>query len=104
MAAMATQNPPVPQEKLGVPSRNPLPLSASQEAQVRDIFYQKVRKECAEEIKGVYLPASPLRESILCSATICHISSISNTTSQPLPHALSVEHSQSPSPAALNTA
>ncbi|KAL4724802.1 hypothetical protein ACLX1H_008248 [Fusarium chlamydosporum] len=52
MAAMATQNPPVPQEKLGVPSRNPLPLSASQEAQVRDIFYQKVRKECADEIKA----------------------------------------------------
>ncbi|GKU05050.1 cytochrome c oxidase biogenesis protein [Fusarium langsethiae] len=49
---MATQNPPMPQEKLGVPSRNPLPLSASQEAQVRDIFYQKVRKECADEIKA----------------------------------------------------
>ncbi|KAL6912722.1 hypothetical protein ACHAPO_007317 [Fusarium lateritium] len=49
---MATSNPPMPQEKLGVPSRNPLPLSASQEAQVRDIFYQKVRKECAEEIKA----------------------------------------------------
>ncbi|KAH6965115.1 hypothetical protein EDB82DRAFT_479487 [Fusarium venenatum] len=49
---MTTSNPPMPQEKLGVPSRNPLPLSASQEAQVRDIFYQKVRKECAEEIKG----------------------------------------------------
>ncbi|KAI8414017.1 hypothetical protein FOFC_07308 [Fusarium oxysporum] len=49
---MAVQNPPVPEEKLGVPSRNPLPLSASQEAQVRDIFYQKVRKECADEIKG----------------------------------------------------
>ncbi|RGP75160.1 cytochrome c oxidase biogenesis [Fusarium longipes] len=49
---MATQNPPMPQEKLGVPSRNPLPLSASQEAQVRDIFYQKVRKECSDEIKA----------------------------------------------------
>ncbi|CEI68254.1 hypothetical protein FVEN_g11797 [Fusarium venenatum] len=49
---MTTSNPPMPQEKLGVPSRNPLPLSASQEAQVRDIFYQKVRKECAEEIKA----------------------------------------------------
>ncbi|KAG8668417.1 hypothetical protein FPOAC2_07702 [Fusarium poae] len=49
---MATSNPPMPQEKLGVPSRNPLPLSASQEAQVRDIFYQKVRKECADEIKA----------------------------------------------------
>ncbi|RBQ65642.1 hypothetical protein FVER14953_03560 [Fusarium verticillioides] len=59
MAAMAVQNPPVPEEKLGVPSRNPLPLSASQEAQVRDIFYQKVRKECADEIKGTS-PQSPL--------------------------------------------
>jgi COX assembly protein 1 len=55
MAAMAAENPQVPAEKLGVPSRNPLPLSASQEAQVRDIFYQKVRKECADEIKGVFL-------------------------------------------------
>lgn len=52
MAAMAAQNPSAPEERLGVPSRNPLPLSASQEAQVRDIFYQRVRKECAEEIKG----------------------------------------------------
>jgi COX assembly protein 1 len=60
MAAMAVQNPPVPEEKLGVPSRNPLPLSASQEAQVRDIFYQKVRKECADEIKGT----SPTTTSI----------------------------------------
>ncbi|KAF5025642.1 hypothetical protein F66182_2248 [Fusarium sp. NRRL 66182] len=49
---MAAQNPQVPEAKLGVPSRNPLPLSASQEAQVRDIFYQKVRKECADEIKA----------------------------------------------------
>ncbi|KAF4341783.1 cytochrome c oxidase biogenesis [Fusarium beomiforme] len=55
---MAVQNPPVPGEKLGVPSRNPLPLSASQEAQVRDIFYQKVRKECAEEIKGTFPAAT----------------------------------------------
>ncbi|KAM0213212.1 hypothetical protein ACHAQI_004255 [Fusarium lateritium] len=52
MAAMAAKNPQVSEEKLGVPSRNPLPLSASQEAQVRDIFYQKVRKECADEIKA----------------------------------------------------
>lgn len=52
MAAMAAQNPPAEREKLGVPSRNPLPLSASQEAQVRDIYYQRVRSLCAEEIKG----------------------------------------------------
>lgn len=49
MAAMAAQN---PEERLGMPSRNPLPLSASQEAQVRDIFYQNVRAQCQDEIKG----------------------------------------------------
>lgn len=40
-------------ERPGVPSRNPLPLSASQEAQVREIFYARVRGQCADEIKGV---------------------------------------------------
>ncbi|KAK4229116.1 cytochrome c oxidase biogenesis protein [Podospora fimiseda] len=35
-----------------IPSRNPLPLSASQEAQVRDIFYARVRSRCSEEIKA----------------------------------------------------
>lgn len=35
--------------------RNPLPLSASQEAQVRDIYYKKVRSQCADEIKGKVL-------------------------------------------------
>ncbi|KAK5992433.1 hypothetical protein PT974_05837 [Cladobotryum mycophilum] len=49
---MAAETPQVPQERLGVPSRNPLPLSASQEAQVRDIYYARVRKQCADEIKG----------------------------------------------------
>ncbi|KAK2595643.1 hypothetical protein QQS21_006614 [Conoideocrella luteorostrata] len=42
----------VPQKRLGVPSRNPLPLSATQESQVRDIYYARVRKQCAEEIKA----------------------------------------------------
>ncbi|KAI2614938.1 hypothetical protein GGR54DRAFT_324818 [Hypoxylon sp. NC1633] len=37
---------------LSVPSRNPLPLSASQEAQVREVFNERVRKLCADEIKG----------------------------------------------------
>lgn len=35
-----------------MPSRNPLPLSASQEAQVRDMYYERVRKQCSDEIKG----------------------------------------------------
>ncbi|KAH7155866.1 cytochrome c oxidase biogenesis protein Cmc1 like-domain-containing protein [Dactylonectria estremocensis] len=52
MAAMAAQNSTEEREKLGVPSRNPLPLSASQEAQVRDIYYQNVRAQCADEIKA----------------------------------------------------
>jgi COX assembly protein 1 len=51
MATMAAPNQ-QPQQRLGVPSRNPLPLSASQEAQVRDIFHARVRKQCAKEIKG----------------------------------------------------
>lgn len=53
MAAMASEKPHnEPEKRLGVPSRNPLPLSASQEAQVRDIYYARVRKQCADEIKG----------------------------------------------------
>ncbi|KAI6784660.1 Cytochrome c oxidase biogenesis protein [Emericellopsis cladophorae] len=52
MAAMAADEPSAPSEHLGVPSRNPLPLSASQEAQVRDIFYARVRKNCNDEIKA----------------------------------------------------
>lgn len=56
MATMAADKPDAPQEHLGVPSRNPLPLSASQEAQVRDIYYARVRKNCADEIKGTTYP------------------------------------------------
>lgn len=52
MAGQASDLPTPPPERLGVPSRNPLPLSASQESQVRDIYYARVRKQCAEEIKG----------------------------------------------------
>jgi hypothetical protein len=35
-----------------MPSRNPLPLSSSQEAAVREIYYGNVRAKCAEEIKS----------------------------------------------------
>ncbi|RPA95148.1 hypothetical protein L873DRAFT_1829978 [Choiromyces venosus 120613-1] len=34
-----------------VPSKNPLPLSAYQEGQVRDLYYARVRGLCSEEIK-----------------------------------------------------
>ncbi len=40
------------EERLSMPSRNPLPLSASQEAQVREVFNARVRAHCADDIKG----------------------------------------------------
>ena len=39
---------------LPLPSRNPLPLSAAQEAQVRELYYKRVRTYCADEIRGKY--------------------------------------------------
>ncbi|KAI1383854.1 cytochrome c oxidase biogenesis protein Cmc1 like-domain-containing protein [Hypoxylon trugodes] len=66
MATMAAQQPPIvpggssksnngretEHRSLPMPSRNPLPLSASQEAQVREVFNERVRKQCADEIKA----------------------------------------------------
>lgn len=63
MAAMAAEGG-SEAERLPMPSRNPLPLSASQEAQVRDIFYARVRKHCADEIKGALLPLPPSEPSV----------------------------------------
>ncbi|KAI1279391.1 hypothetical protein F5Y07DRAFT_397019 [Xylaria sp. FL0933] len=40
------------EDRLPMPSRNPLPLSASQEAQVREVFNARVRAHCADEIKA----------------------------------------------------
>lgn len=34
--------------------RNPLPLSASQEQEVKQLYYKRVRGYCASEIKGMY--------------------------------------------------
>ena len=44
-----TENRPNPKYNL----RNPLPLSASQEAEVQDLFHRRVRRRCADEIKGI---------------------------------------------------
>ncbi|TLS28652.1 hypothetical protein PpBr36_00824 [Pyricularia pennisetigena] len=60
MATMATNSPAGPdvpvvsnqRQTTAVPSRNPLPLSASQEAQVREVYYKRVRALCAPEIKA----------------------------------------------------
>ena len=48
--AMATVSQP-PQ----TPSRQPLPLSASQEGQVREIYHKRVRNQCAEEVRRMSL-------------------------------------------------
>ncbi|TLD13202.1 uncharacterized protein PgNI_04239 [Pyricularia grisea] len=56
MATNSPTGPDVPvvsnqRQTAAVPSRNPLPLSASQEAQVREVYYKRVRALCAPEIK-----------------------------------------------------
>lgn len=35
-----------------LPSRNPLPLSSAQEGQVRELYYARVKRKCADEIRG----------------------------------------------------
>lgn len=56
---MATMAPPPAKEdeipRLPMPSRNPLPLSSAQEAQVREVYHARVRGYCAAEIKSMYL-------------------------------------------------
>lgn len=49
MMATSKSNPP---QSTPLPSRNPLPLSSAQEAQVRELYYKRVRARCANEIRG----------------------------------------------------
>ncbi|KAK5121107.1 hypothetical protein LTR85_005591 [Meristemomyces frigidus] len=42
---------PLPTSPSPVLSRNPLPLSASQESQVRELYYKRVRNKCADEVR-----------------------------------------------------
>lgn len=51
-----------------IPSKNPLPLSAYQEGQVRDLYYARVRGLCAKEIKRITFPPLPYPPPILFSA------------------------------------
>ena len=48
---MATPRSETPQPNPN-PSRHPLPLSSAQEAQVRELYYKRVRDKCANEIRG----------------------------------------------------
>lgn len=54
MATMAAPGQPSP-IVTPLPARTPLPLSASQEQQVRDIYHKRVRAKCAEEIRGMLI-------------------------------------------------
>ncbi|KAI2641047.1 cytochrome c oxidase biogenesis protein Cmc1 like-domain-containing protein [Xylaria nigripes] len=56
-------------KRLSMPSRNPLPLSATQEAQVREIFNGRVRTHCAPEIKAF---ADCARNRTFSVAFACH--------------------------------
>ena len=48
---MATPRSETPQPN-PIPSRHPLPLSSAQEAQVKELYYKRVRGKCANEIRG----------------------------------------------------
>lgn len=54
MAAMMASptKQPLPASPSPLPSRNPLPLSASQESQVRELYHKRVRNKCADEVRG----------------------------------------------------
>lgn len=52
MAATGSSGDPSTALNRAVDMRNPLPLSASQESQVRDLYYKRVRGYCANEIRG----------------------------------------------------
>ncbi|OTA38696.1 hypothetical protein D0861_04961 [Hortaea werneckii] len=51
--SMTSQSPADPPAKAPAlsPSRQPLPLSASQESQVRELYHKRVRNKCADEVR-----------------------------------------------------
>lgn len=56
---------PPPQDPLVQLRRSPVPLNAAQEAEVRALYYKRVRAKCADEIRGTSLPlpAPPIPSS-----------------------------------------
>jgi hypothetical protein len=68
IASMETSSQPqIPAPLSRDPSRSltPLPLSASQEQQVRDIYYKKVRTICADEIRGMPMAISVVEKGLV---------------------------------------
>ena len=51
-AVMAASNPSSPQSSPVQIPRDPAPLSAAQEQQVRELYHKRVRTKCADEIRG----------------------------------------------------
>ena len=45
-------NPTMEASKTRMPSRNPIPLSAAQEGEVRELYHKRVRKICDDQIRG----------------------------------------------------
>ena len=100
MMASSTTTPQEHTRQPPLPSRNPLPLSATQEAQVRELYYKNVRVKCADAIKGELPFLSGLRSLVsgwrancivvrirrLCyeSNNICHLGLSSTTTGHEL--------------------
>ncbi|KAI1825647.1 cytochrome c oxidase biogenesis protein Cmc1 like-domain-containing protein [Xylaria intraflava] len=76
------------EERLPMPSRNPLPLSASQEAQVREVFNARVRAHCAEEVKA-FAACAQNRTFSVAFACREHSRAMNNCM---LAHATSEEH------------
>lgn len=59
-------------ERLPMPTRNPLPLSPTQEAQIRELYHERVRRKCSDEIKGTPgpgpQPMSREADLLLCTS------------------------------------
>lgn len=81
--------------RVPLPSRNPLPLSSAQEAQVRELYYKRVRNLCANEIRGT--PPHPLAEP-----HSYHETPLLNANPQTSHPALTTVHSPQPGSAVLN--
>lgn len=67
---MSTSKPEHPQSAPTLP-RAPIPLSASQEAAVRELYYKRVRGHCGNEIRG---DGRSLNESSACTKIWVEIS------------------------------
>jgi hypothetical protein len=106
MAPLPSAEPAEPIERLPMPSKNPLPLSAGQETQVRDLYFARVRALCAAEIKGSSPPFQwlfPIPSSAWLGPVVsCRAPLLTRCSPQNSPNAQSAAPSPPPSHAARN--